>query len=127
MSGQDSNSGRLPSDYSSELHGAAPAQVVSPGGSVRTELTPMTSSSSEVPNPVREVPNPVRNADAELERRLSEHDRGAGGQQERERSREHRTLRHSIATTTGSRPSTPRRATPVSPPMLEDRVSGLQG
>ena len=133
MSGQGSSSGRLPSDYSSELHGAAPAQVVSPSGSVRTELTPATSSSGEmpnpvrpVPNPVRPVPNPVRNADAELERRLSEHDRGADGQQERDRSRD-RPHRHSIATPTGSRPTTPRRATPVSPPILNDRVSGLQG
>ena len=136
MSGQDSSSGRRPSDYSSELHGAVPA-LVSSDGSVRTETTPMTSSSSEPgvpphasPSPDQamlvapqavpavhgglqehqgpqgerpgtegylaaspKAPNPVRfpgGADAELNRRLADHDRGARHDATRERSREYR-------------------------------------
>ena len=85
MSGQDSTSA-LPSDYSSELHGAAPAHLVSSGGSVRTEATPTTSSSSgadQVPNTVRARQGavspiqahqvPIGGADEELNRRLTEH------------------------------------------------------
>ena len=164
MSGQDSSSGRLPSDYSSELHGAVPA-LVSSTGSMHTEDTPMTSSSSEpggpaqaspgqdqpmaivsqpfsleVPNTVRpsEVPNTVRasgGADAELRRRLADHERGPQRDANRERSRElrdrDRPERHSIATPVHSRPSTPRRSSPrtapVTPQTRDDRVSDLRG
>ena len=125
MSGQDSSSARLPSDYSSELHGAAPA-LVSSGGSVHTATTPMTSSSSG-PD---QVPNPVRgNADAELNRRLAEHDRGTRRGADRERSREPRgqAQYHAISTPAHSRPSTPRRGTPVTPTTHADRISDLQG
>ena len=141
MSGQDSSSARLPSDYSSELHGAAPA-LVSSGGSVHTENTPTTSSSSgpdQAPNTVRvqqDVSSPARlrqmptgNADAELNRRLAEHDQGARRGTDRERSRGHRgqAQHHAISTPVHSRPSTPRRGTPVAPITYADRISDLQG
>ena len=149
MSGQDSSSSRLPSDYSSELHKAVPALVDS-SGSVRTEATPITSSSSEQGAPPQaspsqgralivapqatapEVPNaarPLRGAEAELNRRIADHDRGGRRNADRERSREHRDQvpHHSISTPANSRPSTPRRTAPVTPQTNNDRVSDLQG
>ena len=132
MSGQDSSSGRLPSDYSSELNRAVPALVRS-GGSVHTYITPMTSSSSEPAHATSpEVPNPVRfpgGADAELRRRLADHDRD--GIREHSRDQRVRTQHHSISTPVQSRPTTPRhhspRSIPVAPPSQDDRVSDLQG
>ena len=134
MSGHDtSSSDRLPSSYSSELHGAVPA-LVSPGGSGgsgHADVTPVTSSSSEVPTPARTVPDPARTADDELNSRLADHDRATRHNPDRERSREPRTPHHSIATPTTSRPatraSTPLRSTPAPSPTYDDRVSGLQG
>ena len=157
MSGQDppsSDSSRLPSDYSSELHRAVPA-LVSSGGSVRSETTPMTSSSSEpgMPRhaspgppdrmmraaprtPPSEVPDPVRqsgDAEAELRRRLADHDRRQrDGTRERSRGHRDRAQHHSISTPTPSRPATPRRSspprsTPVAPPTQHDCVYDLHG
>ena len=152
MSGQEdtsAGSSQLPSDYSSELNRAAPA-LVSSTGSVRSEATPLTSSSSEPAAPQQaspgtyrtmlvasrtpppEVPNPVRlpgDAEAELDRRLAEYDR-LQRDGSRERSRD-RTQHHSISTPTRSGPGTPRRhsprVTPVAPSSQSDRVSELQG
>ena len=142
MSGQDSSSDRLPSSYTSELHGAVPA-IVSSGGSVHSANTPQTSTSSEpgavvVPPQAAspEVPNAARSsrdAESELRRLLEEDDRRSPRSATRDRSRERhdRAERHSIATPSSSRPLTPRRgairAVPVTPHTHDDRVSHLHG
>ena len=140
ISGQESNSSRLHSDYSF----GAPAALVSSGGSEATVNTPAGSSSSGTSlEPSPGAPDSVRptgNADEQLRRLLIEQERSTQPSPRRDdappalrdRSREHprRAQHHRISTPTNSRPTTPRHQTriaPVTPTTQADQVADLQG